>query len=217
MPRHEQNLLLWHYKFALSKYVVNSIRFVGAQISAVEREVDLTARKWRFLQQWLRTVWVLGMWRCVVWYEFASGSAGSAVPILMTDEEAARGSLGNTQGQYLRDVCVRRPPGVSERWGSPWGSLKWRINLTHTAVTLPTTRSAGTSYRHNRYLPRNFGNGTCERTDCATTCLVALGLFIVVMPKKVFWHRDGLASVLKVLLVRVSICFLFLGNMNFQL
>jgi hypothetical protein len=51
MPRHEQNLLLWHYKFALSKYVVNSIRFVGAQISAVEREVDLTARKWRFLQQ----------------------------------------------------------------------------------------------------------------------------------------------------------------------
>jgi len=40
---------------------------------------------------------------------------GSAVPILMTDEEAARGSLGKTQGQYLRDVCVWRPPGVSER------------------------------------------------------------------------------------------------------
>ena len=132
MPRHEQNLLLWYYKFALSKYVVNSIRFVGAQTSAVEGKVDLTVRKRRFLQQWLRTVWVLGIWRCVVWYEFASGSAGSAVPILITDEEAARGSLRKTQGQYLRDVCVRRPPGVSERWGSPWGSLKWRINLTHT-------------------------------------------------------------------------------------
>jgi hypothetical protein len=33
----------------------------------------------------------------------------------MTDEEVARGSLRKTQGRYLRDVCVRRPPGVSER------------------------------------------------------------------------------------------------------
>jgi len=137
----KQSLLLWYYKFALSKYVVNSMRFVGAQISALEREVDVTARKWRFLQRWLRTVWILGMWRCVVWHEFASGSAGSAVPILMTDEEAARGSLGKTQGQYLRDVCVRRPPGVSERWGPPWGSLMWRINLTHTVSCNSTNNS----------------------------------------------------------------------------
>ena len=153
--------------------------------------MDLTVREWRFLQQWLRTFWILCIWRCVVWYEIASGSAGSAVPILMTDE-AARGSLRKTRGQYLRDVCVRRPPGVSERWGSPWGSLKWRINLTQqSAATLRSTRSAGTSYRHSRYLPRNFGNGTCEQTDCATTCPVALGLFIVVMHKEVFGHSEG--------------------------
>jgi hypothetical protein len=51
MPGHEQNLSLWDYKFALSKYVVNSIRFVGAQLIAVERKVVLKMRNLRFLQQ----------------------------------------------------------------------------------------------------------------------------------------------------------------------
>jgi hypothetical protein len=49
MPGHEQNLSLWGYKFALSKYVVTSTRFVGAQVSAVEKKVVLNDAKFEVL------------------------------------------------------------------------------------------------------------------------------------------------------------------------